>query len=1034
MLDPVSFDVLKPGILVVQALGEAQQHSVEMLEEWGYVAQRAFSGKQAFEFIKAQGMQLVLADWQLGDMEGLAFCARLRELALSHYTYVILMSDVQTESALIQALDCGADDVLAKPIDTHELEARLQSAMRRVALQSRLSQQNAALAQAHDVIAQDLRTVSQLQRSYLPDRVGVYPDLDYHWLSVPSQYVSGDHLNVFPLAPSHYGFYVLDVSGHGIPAAVKSMQLVQVLSDLSASSVLFNAPLLPGGEPVLARPREVVARLNRLFQQTESDLSYFTMIYGVFNTRSRHVSFCQAGHPSPLVLHPEGGVSVLGAGGYPVGLFNVDEFEDTDIQLGQGDTLMLYSDGVTEVMSPEGEPYGEERLLLFLERVVRQADEPDLTMAIQKEIQAWGGAQLGEKGFEDDISILTLAPGFGQSAGAALPVQQEPVFRFQDTPVALLTPAVSQQGGTTEGGSIVVVDDSRSFLRIVQAMLSNWGHAVFPAYSGDEAVALIEQVQPDFVLTDWDMPGMSGIELCEKVRARKTGSYVYVIMITGYASRDDLLHSLKVGADDFLTKPVNPSELKVRLKTARRMADLHKSLDLKHRELSGLYNALERDMREVSRIQHAFLPENRSTAWPIAIQTLYKPRRFVCGRQIGLLPTRTNELGFFLLSLPGEGTSAALQVMALARWFASPRATQVLFPLEQASHKSRRYLADPRVMQQQLEALAPALGTPSDQVDVLYGLINLDQGTLVVAGVGNWVLVLAEPGSPIRLLQTNPLQPSSDAEKVPSVLCQEVLAPGTRVFALDASTARLLQLDHAEQWQAHVQTTQQQGCLLGQDFSNIAAHCSEFFSNEVLDDLAAIGFQWREHFEVCPLPVTDELLAQCMQEACALASAKPGDPEPAALELGAHLAVSACCAVADTVNIGLLSTRARALIESLGFDENVAYNTDLVLSEALTNIMNHGFAALSPQAVTLIVLVYEQAVVLLLRDQGACIPQAVLEALKPNMSHLDNLALEDLPEGGMGLTFIHMACRRFDYAAAYTVNKPYNQLGLLLTR
>jgi len=139
---------------------------------------------------------------------------------------------------------------------------------------------------------------------------------------------------------------------------------------------------------------------------------------------------------------------------------------------------------------------------------------------------------------------------------------------------------------------------------------------------------------------------MSGIELCEQVRAQKQNAYTYIIMITGYASRDDLLNSLRVGADDFMTKPVNPSELKVRLKTAERIADLHTGLERRHAELSQLYEALQRDMREVSRIQRALLPKSKQYPWPFAIQTIYQPQGYVCGKQMGLLETQANEHGF----------------------------------------------------------------------------------------------------------------------------------------------------------------------------------------------------------------------------------------------------------------------------------------------------------------------------------------------------------------------------------------------------
>ncbi len=541
-----------PKILIVDDSVVERNLFVHMVAKWGYPAEFVDNGQEAIEYIEREKVQLVLADWQMPGMQGTELCKSLREKNLGQYTYIILMSAQNDEEFLIKALDAGADDVLTKPVDSNELEARLQSAVRRIELQAQLARKTEELSNAHDLIAHDLRAVSRLQRSFLPESQSLFSGLDYQWLSVPSKYVSGDHLHVFELQPKVYGFYLLDVSGHGIPAAVKSMQLVQMLADHSSSSLVFEPGSKPGQPRTVSRPRDVVSRLNRLFQQTESDLSYFTMIYGVFNSVTREVSLCQAGHPSPLLLSGQGAATVLGDGGYPVGLFDFDDFEDIELTLGDEDALILYSDGVTEVLSAEFEAFGEDRLLRFVNKQAKSGRYADLPELIQMEVQRWGGASVQQKGFEDDVSMLMIAPRPGV-LDTRLVVDKdlevpELVFRLQE-----LQESASVQSATAVAKSIVIVDDSRSFLRIFEAMLNSWGYIVHAARNGHEAMDLIERFQPDFVLTDWDMPGMSGIELCEQVRSQKQNAYTYIIMITGYASRDDLLRSLRVGADDFLT-------------------------------------------------------------------------------------------------------------------------------------------------------------------------------------------------------------------------------------------------------------------------------------------------------------------------------------------------------------------------------------------------------------------------------------------------------------------------------------------------
>ncbi|HEX4844095.1 MAG TPA: response regulator [Limnobacter sp.] len=1018
-----------PQILVVDDSPVERTMLVHMVAKWGYPVEVAASGPEAIELIVRDKIQLVLADWQMPLMQGTELCVALRKLNLGHYTYLILMSAQNDESFLIEALNAGADDVLSKPVDSNELEARLESAVRRIELQARMARKTEELAHAHDVIAQDLRAVSSLQRSFLPEPVSPLRALNYQWLSVPSKYVSGDHLQVFELLPGVYGFYLLDVSGHGIPAAVKSMQLVQMFADRSNSSIVFE-PVAGRDARVVAKPSRVVGRLNQIFQQTESDLSYFTMIYGVFNSNTGHVCLCQAGHPSPLLLTGQSDVRVLGEGGYPVGLFDVDDFEDIELTLGPEDALVLYSDGVTEVMNTEGEIFGEERLLKFVGRQATMSRWVDLPERIQTEVQRWGGLAVQQKGFEDDVSILMLAPrpGVLDQQPDADPDRQVPdlVFRLQEVQQSLRPAPVAAK-------SIVIVDDSRSFLRIFEAMLNSWGYTVHAARNGHEALALIEQVQPDFVLTDWDMPGMSGIELCEQVRSQKQNAYTYIIMITGYASREDLLHSLKVGADDFLTKPVNPSELKVRLKTAERIADLHMGLERRHAELSQLYEALQRDMREVSRIQRALLPKSKPDPWPVGLQTLYQPKGYVCGLQMGVLETQPNEHGFFMIAMPGEDTATALQTMALARWFSMARATRVLFPVDPSSAKVRRYLASPDQVMAQLSEASQSLRSGPRAFDMLYGLINLDQGTLLVAGIGQWSLVLAQPGQAPYLKELPAQTPAEQESEARHVLYQGVIQPGSRVYLYPTGSARAMAVKGISDWDERILLKTRHGNLLNKEFAQLLAPVG--MAGNMQEDLALLAMQWRECFDVSPIKLPEaEVHAQAeilQQHGQSLQDSLVKHTTP--LTLGAwrdHLAFEAVC---DTVNIGVLSRAVRRFVEDLGFGEELCYNIDLAVSEALTNVMVHGFKHVRPAPARLYVHAFEEAVAVVLEDQGSPIPLEVLGNLKNAHMFDHDVQLSELPEGGMGLTFMRMVSSRFVYTPARAEDPSHqNRLVLLI--
>lgn len=1006
-----------PRVLVVDDSLVERSLFLHMVTKWGYPIDVASSGAEALEKIQKENIQLVLADWQMPGMEGTDLCAQVRKLDSEHYTYIILMSAQSDEEFLIKALDAGADDVLSKPIDGNELEARLQSAVRRIELQAQLQQRTVELGRAHDVIAHDLSTVSGLQRSYLPAEESPFPDFHYQWLSVPSMYVSGDHLNAFKLQDQVYGFYLLDVSGHGIPAAVKSMQLVQMFADQSDTSLLFDMATDEQGLRRVSKPSQVVSRLNMLFQQTETDLSYFTMIYGVVNAATRTVSLCQAGHPSPFLQRADGSVQTLGSGGYPVGLFDEVEYDDIELVLAPNDALLLYSDGVTEVLSPALETFGENRLLGSVSRHKAFEQRRYLLEDIQGDIQAWGGKSVQVHGFQDDVSILMLSLESWLSEDEPkqeflLAASVDPVFRLQDKPKK------SSDDQSERKKSIVIVDDSRSFLRIFEAMLNSWGYKVHSARNGSEALRLIETVQPDFVLTDWDMPGMSGIELCEHVRSQKQNAYIYIIMVTGYASRDDLLNSLRVGADDFLTKPVNPSELKVRLKTAERIANLHINLEQRHEELKQLYEALQRDMREVSRIQRALLPKTKSEPWPCAIQTLYQPSEYVCGKQVGLLETRPNEYGFFMINMPGDDTSTALQAMALARWFSISRATQVLFPIDATTTKQQRFLAPPSEVRREISRVSPSFRANKQAFDLLYGLLNLDQGTLLLAGIGDWTVAIASPGQP-AFFHTAPLPEGG-------VVYQDTISPGTRMFLYPSECGRGLGLDDPHSWQTEVLVSRRggnaSGSLLENEFARILRIKPQL--NLHRDDLMLVGIQWRENFPPHAWKADEYQLSAWQQKIrlCAQATADTFETHTEALNLGEFRDAMSYSMVCDTQNIGVFSNTLRDFLEKLGLDEAHSYNVDLAVSECLTNVMIHGFRAVHPKPATIAILAFEHGVGAMVCDQGNPVPKAVLDRMRVNTSFDPDLNLIDLPEGGMGLKFMRMVSRRFLYESDSGMN------------
>lgn len=132
---------------------------------------------------------------------------------------------------------------------------------------------------------------------------------------------------------------------------------------------------------------------------------------------------------------------------------------------------------------------------------------------------------------------------------------------------------------------LLIADDDRVTTTMLRPVLENWGYDVVVAHDGAAAWAVLAgSAPPALAIVDWMMPGVDGLELCRRIRAAKLGSPVYVILLTSRTDREDLVAGLEAGADDYVTKPYDPQELRARLHVGRRTLKLFADI----RRLSGL--------------------------------------------------------------------------------------------------------------------------------------------------------------------------------------------------------------------------------------------------------------------------------------------------------------------------------------------------------------------------------------------------------------------------------------------------------------
>ncbi|NRH24924.1 PP2C family protein-serine/threonine phosphatase [Pantoea stewartii] len=363
----------------------------------------AENGIVALTILETQPVSMVISDWEMPEMDGLTLCREIRGRQLGHYIYFILLTARENPNDLTQGFDAGVDDFLSKPVEQSELRARLHAGTRILSLEATLAARNTHLSEALRQIEQDLEVAARIQHSVLPAHQQCYGDYFSDWLFLPSAWVSGDIFNVFPL-DNHLGFYCVDVSGHGVGAAMMSLAVArQFLHGRTVERFLLD------GDKGVVSPAEVVRILNERFCSDEAEIvSYFTLIYGVINLTSGEGRLCQAGHPTPFIVTPHGQIRTVGEGGAPVGLMPHLSWTDVSFTLAPGERLCLFSDGITECENLAGEQFGQERLQTCIQDSIAQAPD-DLLQQLGQHLIRWrSGENTEQHAMADDVSLLII--------------------------------------------------------------------------------------------------------------------------------------------------------------------------------------------------------------------------------------------------------------------------------------------------------------------------------------------------------------------------------------------------------------------------------------------------------------------------------------------------------------------------------------------------------------------------------------------------------------------------------------------------
>jgi phosphoserine phosphatase RsbU/P len=334
-----------------------------------------------------QDIGVVLSDINMPEMDGLTLLQKIGERNDPLLKSVIISAYGDMEN-IRTAMNRGAFDFLTKPIDFGDLETTI----------TRTLQQQDVLRQANRdreqllVVKNDLNTAARIQQSILPQTFPPFPhrtEFDIYAQMVPAKEVGGDFYDFFFLDEDRLAFVIGDVSGKGVPAAIY-MAVSRTLLKAVATQVV--------------NPGETLRRINTMLIPEGSGRMFVTIFYGVLNTRTGDMQFSYGAQPPPYIRKNDGSVEqVKQDGGFLLGMMEGMEYDSHKVVLRPGDTVLLYTDGVTEAMTADGQLFGDERLEGVLRRS-NGAPLKELLQAIQVDLaQFVAGAPQA-----DDITMLAL--------------------------------------------------------------------------------------------------------------------------------------------------------------------------------------------------------------------------------------------------------------------------------------------------------------------------------------------------------------------------------------------------------------------------------------------------------------------------------------------------------------------------------------------------------------------------------------------------------------------------------------------------
>lgn len=333
-------------------------------------------------------IEIILSDINMPEMDGLTLLAKVNEMR-NPALRVIMVSAYGDMKNIREAMNNGAFDFATKPIDMDDLSLTIEKAIEQIKFVHESQEEHSQL----ESLRQDLTTARDIQQYILPRVFPPFPEdsdkVDIYATMEAAKDIGGDFYDFFRIDEDRIALVIADVCGKGIPAALF----------MAVSRTIIRSKGMQG-----IGAGECLTESNQLMAAYSMDNMFVTVFYAIYNTKTGQVNYCNAGHNPPHLLRKDGSIDVLpNSVNTIIGAFDNLEYKEATLQLAPGDTLVMFTDGVTEAMDSGYNEFGAARLDGILTSMTDKGCR-EIVEAVKTGIKDF----VGEAQQSDDITMLVF--------------------------------------------------------------------------------------------------------------------------------------------------------------------------------------------------------------------------------------------------------------------------------------------------------------------------------------------------------------------------------------------------------------------------------------------------------------------------------------------------------------------------------------------------------------------------------------------------------------------------------------------------